>query len=47
MEEHAGELVGFLKKIGKYKVSIKETEVPVTEEEIQAEAETNEEATED
>ena len=43
LEDHAGDFVGFLKKIGKYKVSIKETEVPVTEEEVQAETEKGQE----
>lgn len=43
LEEHTGDFVGFLKKIGKYKVSIKETEVPVTEEEVQAETEKGQE----
>ena len=39
IQEHAGDFVELLKKMGKYKVSIKETEVPVTDEDIPAEEE--------
>ena len=43
IQEHIGELVNFLKEIGKYKVSIRETEVPVTDEDIQNAANEEEE----
>lgn len=39
VQEHVGDFVTLLKKMGKYKVGIKETEIPVTEEDIAAEEE--------
>lgn len=47
IEQHTGEFVGFLKKIGKYKVGISEIEVPITEEELVAEEESEQEAGEE
>ena len=35
IQEHVGDFVELLKKMGKYKVGIRETEVPVTEEDLQ------------
>ena len=37
--EHVGELIDFLKAAGKYKVGIKETVVPITEEDLAEESE--------
>ena len=39
VQDHIGDFVELLKKTGKYKVKVNETEVPVTEEEIKAETE--------
>jgi RecA/RadA recombinase len=39
VQEHAGDFVELLKKMGKYKVGIKETEVPVTDEDLAKENE--------
>lgn len=34
IQEHAGELVNFLKEVGKYKVQVGSTEIPISEDEI-------------
>lgn len=38
VDEHIGELIAFLKKVGKYKVGLEEVEVPVTEEDLKEKA---------
>lgn len=43
IQDKTGDFVALLKKLGKYKVGVKEVEVPVTDEDIAAEAAENEE----
>ena len=44
IQEHIGDLVELLKKMGKYKVSIKETEIPIEDDnEVPFDEDTNDE----